>query len=411
MQANGNSQYLKWFPQAVLSLNLGFAVSYGVAGYNFLQIETSKNLSSGHQFVYYFFRAAVRVNNLLHLSSSHPGFRGLPHPGSSIGVDLVFLISTIAIAALLFTFIHLFLLLLHSSFIVAAATTALIILALPVAYLPMSRSFTRQNNNHLASITVGELLVVAGLFLFLFRRKVIFSRTIGLLMPFHYCFWLSVLWRNSDGLAPYRIYSIQCLLLVYAASGAVWLIYLSDQPGSGDTKEPYGNRTAWLLGLPALGLFTLSAMWLSPEKYDLVHAKSPESLVIEMRREGYGSGPTYKVTIQGNGKVQYLGERYVRERGLKETVIAKDEIRELEAGFDRADFFALEDRAFAWCFHSSRVAVRITIDGKSKEASSDEYCVGAKSGAQAKFVEAAIAVDKTLGTERWTRCADRWCSN
>jgi hypothetical protein len=409
MLENGNSQYRKWFPQALLSLNLGFAVSYGVVGYNFLQVGTSKNSSSGQQFLYYFFRAAVRVNNLLHLSSSNPGFGRLPNPGSSIGVDLVFLISTIAIAALLFTFIHLFLLLLHSSFIVAAVTTSLIMLALPGAYLFRSRSFTPQNNNHLIPMAVGELLVFAALLLP--RKKVIFSWAIGLLMLFHYCFWLSVLWRNSDGLGPYRIYSIQCLLLIYAASGAVLLIYLSDQSGSGDTKERCGNSAACLLGLPALGLCTLSAMWLSPKKYDLVHAKSPQSLVIEMRRDGYGIGPVYKVTIQGNGKVQYLGERHVRERGVEETSIAQDEIRQLEADFDRADFFALEDRAFAWCFHSSRVTVRITIDGKSKEASSDDYCVGAKSGLQARFVEAAIAVDKTLGTERWTRCGDRGCSD
>jgi hypothetical protein len=79
--------------------------------------------------------------------------------------------------------------------------------------------------------------------------------------------------------------------------------------------------------------------------------------------------------------------------------------------FDQADFFNLEDRAFAWGFHTSRVGVRIAIDGKSKEVWSDAYHIGSKSGLQARFVEATVAIDKAVGTDQWVKCDEGRCGN
>src|SRR5260370_33011920 len=107
-----------------------------------------------------------------------------------------------------------------------------------------------------------------------------------------------------------------------------------------------------------------------------------------------------------------LGGRPVRSRPrAKPVVIGKDQIHSLLVDLDQADFFNLEDRAFAWGFHTSRVGVRITIDGKTKEVWSDAYHIGSKSGLQARIVEATAAIDKTVGTDQWVKCGEGRCGN
>ncbi len=66
--------------------------------YNVTQVAYSKGTSDGYAFVYYFLRSAVRINNLLHLRSSNSVYGRPPSPGSQVGVDLAFAISTIGVA-------------------------------------------------------------------------------------------------------------------------------------------------------------------------------------------------------------------------------------------------------------------------------------------------------------------------
>jgi hypothetical protein len=161
------------------------------------------------------------------------------------------------------------------------------------------------------------------------------------------------------------------------------------------------SSSKWVLVSSALALAALAALWLPGKGYVLAHAKDPESLNIEMwRTDCQIRCPVYKVTIHGNGTVDYVGDHFVRDRGPEEVVISKDQIHTLLVDFDQAHFFNLEDRAFAWGFHASRVGVRITIDGKTKEVWSDTYHTGSKSGLQARFVEATAAIDKVVGTDQ-----------
>jgi hypothetical protein len=123
--------------------------------------------------------------------------------------------------------------------------------------------------------------------------------------------------------------------------------------------EGSDSSSKWVLVSSALALAALGALWLPGKGYVLVHAKDPESLNIEMwRTDCQIRCPVYKVTIQGNGTVDYVGEHFVRDRGPEQVVISKDKIHTLLVDFDQADFFNLEDRAFAWGFHTSRVMER-----------------------------------------------------
>src|SRR6267154_368621 len=118
------------------------------------------------------------------------------------------------------------------------------------------------------------------------------------------------------------------------------------------------------------------------------------------RLQGYDSG-------ERDGRL--CGRPFRSRPRPKQVVIGKDQIHSLLVDFDQADFFNLEDRAFAWGFHTSRVGVRIAIDGKTKEVWSDTYHIGSKSGLQARFVEATVAIDKDVGTGQWVKCDEGRC--
>src|SRR5258707_7552879 len=120
--------------EILLSLNLAFAFSYGITMYNLTQVAYSKGTSDGYAFVYCFLRGAVRINNLLHLSSSNPVHGRLPNPGSQVGVDLAFAISTIALTVILLLLLR-FLLRAPSLAVFAHAIAGLLALsALPGGY-------------------------------------------------------------------------------------------------------------------------------------------------------------------------------------------------------------------------------------------------------------------------------------
>src|SRR5258705_3714495 len=130
-----NNDHLRASYEILLSLNLAFAFSYGITMYNFTQVAYSKGSSDGYAFVYNFLRGAVRINNLLHLSSSNPVFGRLPNPGSQVGVDLAFAISTIALTVILLLFLR-FLLRARSLGVFANAIASFLALsALPCVYL------------------------------------------------------------------------------------------------------------------------------------------------------------------------------------------------------------------------------------------------------------------------------------
>ena len=211
------------------------------------------------------------------------------------------------------------------------------------------------------AIAAPEFLCI-GFLLLLYRWRPLSAWAIGFLILLHYCFWLPILWRDANAITPLYevVYSPRVLLLIYVVYGAACLRYLKSSPQIATALERSDSSSKWVLVPSALALAVLAALWLPGKGYVLVHAKDPESLNIEMwRTDCQVRRPVYKVTIQGNGTVDYVGDHFVRDRGPKQVVISKDQIHTLLVDSDQADFFNLEDRAFAWGFHTSRVGVEL----------------------------------------------------
>jgi hypothetical protein len=351
--------------EILLSLNLAFTFSYGITMYNFTQVAYSKGTSDGYAFVYYllFLRFLLRARSWAIIANPVAGFLAL--------------------------------------------------LALPGVCLYIFHGVWKQPTMMpIWAIAAPEFLCIGFLFL-LYRRRSLSARAIGFLILLHYCFWLPILWRYANAITPlYEVYSPRVFLLIYVVSGAAWLLYLKSSLQIATPIELNDISSKWVLVPSALALAALAGLWLPGKGYVLARAKDPESLNIEMwRTDCQIRCPTYKVTIQANETVDYVGDHFVRDRGPEEVVISKDQIHTLLVDFDQAHFFNLEDRAFEWGFHTSRVGVRITIDGKTKEVWSDTYHIGSKSGLQARFVEATVAIDKAVGTDQWVKCDEGRCVN
>ena len=281
-------------------------------------------------------------------------------------------------------------------------------MAFPLTYVLL---FGRSDNRTLAatsSVAIPELLCAAVLCLVYLLRP--FSRWgMGIALLLHYCLWALVYQGSGTGETLYGPIPPPLLLLLIPIGGAVWLYYeqVSRKDSSIELLEAAWSKQ--LLVIVPVSVMVLGALWLPSRGYNLVHAKNRDSLTIEMRHSSYGGGPDYRITVHGNGAVEYVGEHFVNVRGAKALSLNEQQIQAILAGFDRADFFSLEDQAFAWSYHGGRVRVRITVDGKTKEVSSDADHVGAKSGLQAKFVAAAANLDRIIGTDRWVKCSEARC--
>ena len=203
----------------------------------------------------------------------------------------------------------------------------------------------------------------------------------------------------------FRLYSPYVLLLAFPLSGIVWLLYckLPNTDSCEITENGRAGRRTYVTAIFAVSVLLL--VWLPSTGTSLAHPKNMESLTIQMSRGPCrGRCPVYTIAIHGNGLVEYAGERSVKVRGPETSAISREQIIAVLQSLDRAHFLALDDRAFAWCFDTSSVGILVSADGSTKRVVSDGYCDGAKSGAQAQFVNAASEIDEILDSKRWVRC-------
>lgn len=392
-----------------LSLNLALTLFDFYLLHSFVEASYSRDPSDAYSFLYCFLRAAVRLNRILHFQSSgSEKFTRWPNAGGRLGVELAVAITTIFLAVLFLTVLRLVRNLRQYHHALRYFGGFVFLFAFPLTYLLL---FSRRADSTLASafsVAIPELLCAAVLYLIYLLRPFA-TWGMGILLLLHYSLWALVYHGTGAGETLYGPIPPVLLLLVVPVGGAVWLYYckVSRTETLIERREKLWSKQ--LLVAVAVSVAGLGALWLPGRGYSLLHAKDRDSMVIEMRHIGYAVGPHYRVTVHGNGAVEYIGEHFVRVRGAQISSLNEQQVQVVLAGFDRADFFSLEDQAFAWGYHGGKVSVRITVDGKTKEVSSDPYHIGARSGLQAKFVDAAANLDRIIGTDRWVKCGEARC--
>lgn len=103
----------------------------------------------------------------------------------------------------------------------------------------------------------------------------------------------------------------------------------------------------------------------------------------------HGTCPSYKLTIDGAGTVNYEGQDFVEVKGRQTASIGLDQIQELVSAFEAANFFSLQDNYTAYDVTDSPSAITsITINGRTKTVT---HYYGDKSAPQELFdLEAKI---------------------
>lgn len=92
---------LRLLLELLLSLNLALVVFYYVLVRHFVDAAYSMGTSDAYAFLYYFFRAAVRLNRILHYQpSGYEKYIRYPNAGGRLGVELAFALTTVFLCVL-----------------------------------------------------------------------------------------------------------------------------------------------------------------------------------------------------------------------------------------------------------------------------------------------------------------------
>lgn len=129
-----------------------------------------------------------------------------------------------------------------------------------------------------------------------------------------------------------------------------------------------------------------------------------ETLVIHFERTAcYGDCPAYKLTIYGDGRIEYEGIRNVKQVGRKQGHLANAELRNLVSQFNQTDFFKIDQYSekscsCTLCTDMPTAMTEIKVRDMSHRV---EHYYGCRCAPKALW-DLEAAVDKIARIEQWT---------
>ena len=377
---------------------------------------------------YCFRRAAVRLIDLLHVGlfnavSTSAVARQEEGPWLRTGWELTVLISVLGAVLILLPLLRL--IAQTPVYRVALNRLALpaALFAMPACYLCVSMTIQPIYSPGLHSppgslwhsplmLFFAAEVLCAGVLAVVHRVRALPAWAIGSLAALHFAFWFPVIWIGMPDWT-FRLVAPRLLLTALPLSGAASLLYLkTPRRNATGTGSPRSRDGKWTLAYAVISLALLVAMWPPGWARGIAHPRDIRSVAIELSRGPcFGSCPSYRVAIHGSGLVEYSAEQTVRVGGQWRKVsrqdtgkVSSERIAQLLRDLDRIRFFAIEDRAFQWCFDTPSAGVSVSIDGRTKSVVGDSSCVGSKSGVQARFVAIAAEIDSMTGARNWATC-------
>jgi hypothetical protein len=141
-------------------------------------------------------------------------------------------------------------------------------------------------------------------------------------------------------------------------------------------------------------------------------ADVPRDTVITLERTVcFGTCPDYKIIIHGDGRLVYEGRRFVKTVGAVESTVTQEQLRQLVAEFEKADYFSLCDEYPSSCDRcptdwtdNPSANTSIQINGKKKsirhyygcQEKSEHYAVYPQ-----KLYQLESRIDEIVGSARW----------
>jgi hypothetical protein len=372
-------------------------------------------------------RSAYRVVDFLHLQAVSPVKtsvlrRQIPSGEERLGIEIYVLVTVLGLTAAASLLLSLLTYLRHFRVVIERLTLVFLLFAAPFSYLtvlrltwswPPSEPYVTQRGSLRWSfplrVFIGEIACLCALLILLYlRRRVMPKWVAATLISFHVAFWMYVLWyQTSIWLFP--IYSTDLVLLLISALPFLYMLQDRDRLVRVDGRL----KSPWLVGMAIALLIAFAAVWAPTKTVALSHPQDLTSVKIELARGPcFGSCPQYTITVQGDGRVEYLGrQRDSRFDSRKAGTIEREKILQILHMLDQVEFMALDDRAFSWGFDTPSVGVRIWEGGRTKRVVSDAGFVGSKNGRQSSFVNATQEIDGILESTQWNDCEGEECVN
>jgi hypothetical protein len=407
----------------VILLSLGLSCALFVGGLIYV-LKNGELRPPVNDSTYIALRSAYRVIDFLHLQAASPVnaivARRQPASGMErLGIEICTLVTVLGLTAAAWLLLSLLSNLRHFRNFVKRSTLIFLLFAAPVSYLTVVRLtwyWTRypgdvpQHGSFWESLPlmvfIGEIaFLCATLTLRYVRRRMLSNWEVAIFVLVHLSFWMYFLW----GATSIHMYSQDIVLLLVAALPFVCVLQDVSRPlpVRGHLKSP------WMIGIATALLIPLFAVWAPTNAVAVSHPQDLAALKIELvRGPCFGSCPQYTITVQGDGRVEYLGRQgHSRLESRKLGKIERAKIVQILQTLDKVRFMTLDDRAFSWAFDTPSVGIRITEDGRTKQVGSDAEFVGSKNGRQSRFVDAADAIDSTLRSTQWDFCEGEECAS
>lgn len=119
----------------------------------------------------------------------------------------------------------------------------------------------------------------------------------------------------------------------------------------------------------------------------------------------FGTCPVYRVSLGGDGKVDFTGARFVARIGADTARVAPEQFRRLVDSLDADGFFALADEYVSnspgcgrYATDAPTVTVSVRSGERSKTVRHDHGCTGAPRA----LTGMERLIDSVAGTARWT---------
>jgi ankyrin repeat protein len=128
-----------------------------------------------------------------------------------------------------------------------------------------------------------------------------------------------------------------------------------------------------------------------------------QSVLITLDRTNcFGPCSDYRIEVQGDGTVRYIGRANVAVPGKHTTRISHEEIVDLVDLFRRADYFSLDTEYRRLVTDNPTYTTSIEIDGKSMSVV--DY-VGIEVGMPQVVTDLEDAIDRAAGTGKWLKAS------
>jgi signal transduction histidine kinase len=190
-----------------------------------------------------------------------------------------------------------------------------------------------------------------------------------------------VLWQFTG----YFVYLFG-LLYAGAATGVGVALYVALPKRLGDRERCAS------VGLVLILLLSLTA-------YFYVQNASTVLITLE-RTPCFGSCPSYKLTIRGDGSVVYQGQSNVAVEGRHEAAISQEKVQELLAEFERVDYYSFKNEyhdPFASITDFPTTITSLTLDGRRKTV---RHYHGDMS-APGELTALEFKIDEITNSEQW----------